>query len=55
VLRLRHGWTAALGKILMHDTLRRRNIVVVEWCCMCKKSGESIGHLLFHCDVAWDI
>jgi len=41
--------------ILMHDNLHRRNIVVVEWCCMCKKSGESIDHLLFHCDVAQDI
>jgi hypothetical protein len=44
-------WTAALGKILAHDNLRRRHIVVVEWCCMCKKNGESIDHLLY-CDVA---
>jgi len=55
MLRLRHGWTVALGKILMHDNLRRCNIAVVEWCCMCKKSEESIDHLLFHCDVARDI
>jgi hypothetical protein len=48
-------WTTALGKILMHDNLRWRNIVVVEWCCMRKNSGESIDHLLLHCDVAWDI
>jgi len=26
--------------------------VVVEWCVMCKKHGESIDHLLLHCDVA---
>jgi hypothetical protein len=39
----------------MHDNLRWRNIVVVEWCCMRKNSGESIDHLLLHCDVAWDI
>jgi hypothetical protein len=44
-------WTAALGKILTHDNLRRRLIVVLEWCCMCKH-GESIDHLLLHCDVA---
>jgi hypothetical protein len=25
-------WTAALGKILTHDNLRRRGIMVVEWC-----------------------
>jgi hypothetical protein len=48
-------WTVALGKILTHDNLRRRNIGVVEWCCMCKKSGEFIEHLLLQCDVAWDI
>jgi hypothetical protein len=27
--------------------------VVVEWCCMCKKHGESVDHFLLHCDVAW--
>jgi hypothetical protein len=26
--------------------------VVVEWCVMCKKHGESIDYLLLHCDVA---
>jgi hypothetical protein len=45
-------WTTALGKILTHDNLRRRGIVVVEWCVMCKKHGESVDHLLLHCDVA---
>jgi hypothetical protein len=28
------------------------NVVVVEWCCMCKKSGDFINHLLLHCKVA---
>jgi hypothetical protein len=32
------------------DSLRKRNIIVVDWCCMCKKSEESIDHLLFHCE-----
>jgi len=45
-------WTAALGKILTHDNLHRRGVVVVEWCVMCKKHGESVDHLLLHCDVA---
>jgi len=45
-------WTAALGNILTHDNLRRRGIVVVEWCVMYKKHGEFVDHLLFHCDVA---
>jgi hypothetical protein len=25
-------WTTTLGNILTHDNLRRRHIVVVEWC-----------------------
>lgn len=29
--------------------------MVIEWCCMCKKSGESIEHLLLHCEVARDL
>jgi hypothetical protein len=47
-------WIIALGKILTHD-LRKRNVVVIEWCCMCKKSGESIEHMLLHCKVARDL
>jgi exonuclease III len=46
------GWNAVLGKILTHDNLRKRSIVIVEWCCMCKKNGESVDHLLIHCEVA---
>jgi hypothetical protein len=45
-------WTVALGKILTHDNLRRRGIAVIEWCVLCKKHGESVDHLLLHCDVA---
>jgi hypothetical protein len=48
-------WSAALGKILTLDNLRKMNVVVIEWCCMCKKSGESIEHLLLHCEVAHDL
>jgi hypothetical protein len=39
-------WTTTLGKILTLDNLRKRNIVVIKWCCMCKKSGEPIDHSL---------
>jgi hypothetical protein len=48
-------WSAALGKILTHDNLRKRNVVVIEWCCMCKKNGESMDRLLLHCEVAHDL
>jgi hypothetical protein len=47
-------WTAALRKILTHDNLRKRNVMVIELCYMCKKSGE-IEHLLHHCKVARDL
>jgi len=48
-------WTAALGKISTHDNLRKMNFVVIEWCCMRKKSGESIEHMLLHCEVVRDL
>jgi hypothetical protein len=45
-------WTAVMGRILTIDNLRRRTILVVDWCCMCKRSGELIDHLLLHCMIA---
>jgi hypothetical protein len=48
------GWTSALGKILTLDNLRKMNVIVVDWCCMCKRSWEFIGHLL-HCEVAREL
>uniref|UniRef100_A0A2N9H0K3 Reverse transcriptase domain-containing protein n=1 Tax=Fagus sylvatica TaxID=28930 RepID=A0A2N9H0K3_FAGSY len=32
-------WVAALGHILTTDNLRRRNVIVLDWCCMCKENG----------------
>jgi hypothetical protein len=46
------AWAAALGKILTVDNLRKRRVIVIDRCCMCKKSGESVDHLFFHCDAA---
>jgi hypothetical protein len=43
-------WSVALGKILTLDNLKRRNIVLVNRCGMCKKEEESIDHLLLHCE-----
>jgi len=45
-------WTATLGKTLTLDNLRKRNIIVMDWCSMCKTAGESIDHLFLHCMVA---
>jgi hypothetical protein len=49
------AWTVALRKILIFDNLRKMNVILVDWCCMCKKSRESIDHLFLHCDVAREL
>jgi hypothetical protein len=41
----------ALGKILTLDNLQNMNVIVVDRCGTCKKSEESINHLLLHCEV----
>ena len=46
-------WTAALGKILIGDNLRRRGYSLVNWHCMCWCYGESMDHLLIHCEGAY--
>lgn len=46
------GWSTAQGKILTLDNLRKRQVIVVNRCCLCKRDGESVDHLLIHCDIA---
>ena len=48
-------WTTTVGKILTLDNLQKRNVMVMEWCYMCKSWGESIDHLLLHCEVANEV
>jgi hypothetical protein len=45
-------WTVAFGKILTQDNLRKRHVIVINRCCMCKKTEEAIDHLLLHWDVS---
>ena len=48
-------WTASLGWILTTENLWYKGVIVVDWCYMCKKSGESVNHLLLHCPIASDL
>ena len=48
-------WTAAWGWILTCDNLRRRGIVTIGCCCLCRCSGETLDHLLLHCSVVCEI
>ena len=29
--------------------------MILDWCCMCKRNGESVNHLLIHCPLAFDL
>jgi len=51
--RLFFAWSTALGKILTLDNLKKRHVIMVDRCCLCKRNGESADHLLLHCDVAF--
>jgi hypothetical protein len=44
-----------MDSILTTDNLRRRRVIMLDWHCMCKNSGESSSHLLLHCSVAREL
>jgi hypothetical protein len=44
------GWP--LSKIFTMDNLRKWHVIVVDRCCICKKDGESVDHLLIYYEVA---
>ncbi|XP_042952153.1 uncharacterized protein LOC122289242 [Carya illinoinensis] len=54
VMRDRLVWkpSASIGRILTSDNLRKRGFIISDWCYMCKCDGESVDHLLLHCEVA---
>ena len=47
--------TAALGKCLVIDNLRKRKVWISDWCYMCKCNDESVDYLFLHCPVAKDL
>jgi hypothetical protein len=49
------AWSAALDKILTMDNLRKNHVILVDRCCMCKRTRELVDHLLLHCDAAYTL
>ena len=45
-------WCVAWNKNLTGDNLRLRELVLVDWCIMCRHCGETVDHLLLHCEMA---
>jgi hypothetical protein len=45
-------WSATLGKILVLDDLRRKNMVLINRYGMCKRDKKTIDHFLLHCECA---
>jgi hypothetical protein len=44
-----------MGRILTIGNLWRRDVMVLDWCCMCKNGGETVDHLLLHYSFAREI
>ena len=45
-------WTVAWDKILTGNNLQVRGFDFVDWCIMCCCNGETVDHLLLHCEKA---
>ena len=48
-------WTAVLGTILTIDNLRKRKVVILDWCYMCKSKGESVDQFLLRCPIVFEL
>ena len=48
-------WIATWEKILTRDILRGRGFDFVDWCIMCRCNSETVNHLLFHCEKAYQL
>jgi hypothetical protein len=43
------------GRILTVDILKRRGLSLANWCCLCKKSDETVNHILIHYEYTIDL
>ena len=46
-------WTAARSVILTIDNLVKKNLPLVNWCCLCRCDEETVDHFLIHCKFAY--
>ena len=37
------------------DNLRKKKVLIPDWCYMCKSNGESVDHLLLHCPIVYKL
>ena len=44
------AWEASWGRVLTLDRLQKKGWVLANRCFLCQKCGESIDHLLLHCE-----
>ena len=42
-------WIVARGGILTIDNLVKKNLSLVNWCCLCWCDEETVDHLLLYC------
>ena len=35
--------------------MRKRHVLVINWCCMCKRSAKMVDHLVLHCSSAREL
>ena len=47
--------TTTLGRILTNDNLRKHWLLAIDWCCICKRDGETSNHLFLHCSLAREL
>lgn len=48
-------WVAHLGKISTVDILRKKGLILTNFCSFCKEVGESVSHVLLHYPFSWEI
>ena len=49
------SWSASLDKITTIDNLQKKQIIVVDWCYVCKRCGELVDHFLLHSPIAYEL